>query len=176
LHDDQPYWTNQTRDVRIGIKAIAYKTLIQNFPETPGLRADLIRYCHDASPTSMDSDAGDASSSVGGADSDIINSLLKLFHKDWPNAGELRSLLGSRDAGVNEMALDLIRYKGDASMMADVAHLLTTSQDRRIQYLCISTLCDLSCDRFDVAYTTFMAHPDDYVKDWVKLAAAPAGP
>jgi hypothetical protein len=150
------------------IKAIAYKTLVQNIPRTPGLRTELIRYCHEASPTSMDSDAGDASSRVGGADSDIINSLLELFHQDWPTADELHSLLDSRDADVNEMALDLISYKGDASMMADVAHLMITSQDRLVQYRSISTLCDLSCDHFGVSYSTFLEHPDDYLNEWAK--------
>jgi hypothetical protein len=159
LHDDSPYWTQKTLDARILIRATAYDTLVQNFPGTPGLRAEVIQCLSAANPPGNDSD-------VWMAGIQLITPLSKLFDQAPPRADEIRSLLGSHHPFVLRKALSLVRDASDLQLLAAVENLLATSQDRDIQYECIKTLYGLSGDPHLIAYPTFLAKPDQYINQW----------
>jgi hypothetical protein len=162
LHDDFSYWTNKTHDPQILIRSTAYATLVQDFPQTPGLRSDLVKCLSDPVIPNDDSD-------VWMADYSFISSLSKLSAHDPLTGEEIRSLLGSGNRNVTEMALTLIRRKKDVSMAADVVHLMTTSKNRDVQYFCIQTLYRLADNPFCIMQQTFLEHPDDYIKEWKKI-------
>ncbi len=161
LHDDFSYWTNKTQDARILIRSTAYATLVQDFPQTPGLRANLVKCLSNPIPSIEDSD-------VWMANYSFIASLSKLFEKDPPKAFEIKSLLGSGDRNVDEMALTLVRGGNDKQMAADVVHLMTTSKNRDVQYYCIQTLSILSGDQNYISQPTFLQQPDLYIQEWQK--------
>lgn len=161
-HNDFSYWTNKTQDARILIRATAYEALLNNFPLTPGLRAEVIKCLSEANPTNVDQD-------VWSADQQMITSLSKLFHNEPPKAEEIQSLLDSGDEEVNKMALSLIRSKKDLSMAANVVHLMTGTKNREVQYNCIKTLYVLADNPFVIGYPHFLEHPDDYIKEWKRI-------
>lgn len=167
LHDDFLYWTNKTQDSRILIKAAAYETLVQDFPQTPGLRADVIKCLSDSNPPEEDTD-------VQIAHMQLISSISKLFDNEPPKVEEIQSLLASGDKNVNETALTLIRRKKDTSLMADVVRLMTTSKNRDVQYDCIKTLYVLTKNPHLIMYQTFLKQPDDYIKQWQAIVGNPA--
>jgi len=161
LRDDFSYWTNKTQDARILIRSTAYATLVQDFPQTPGLRADLVKCLSNPIPSVEDSD-------VWMANYSFIASLSKLFEKDPPKAGEIKSLLGSGDRNVDEMALSLVRDGNDKQMVTDVVHLMTTTKNRDVQYYCIQTLSILSGNQHYISQPTFLEQPDYYIQEWQK--------
>lgn len=163
LHDDFLYWTNKTQEARALIRSTAYSTLVQDFPQTPGLRTNLVKCLSVQTPVVEDSD-------VSVADYSLISSLQKFFEKDPPKAEELRSLLISGDKNVNEMALKWIRGKKNLTAMENVAHLMATSKDRDVQYECIKTLSVLVEYPHLISYPKFMTHPDQYLEEWQKTA------
>lgn len=159
LHDDFSYWTNKTHDARILIRSTAYATLVQDFPQTPGLRADLVKCLSDPVVPDDDSD-------VWMADYSFISSLSKLSEHGPLTVEEIRSLLGSGNRNVTEMVLKLIRSKKDVSMSADVVNLMTKSKNRDVQYYCVQTLYRLAGNPFCITQQMFLQHPDDYIKEW----------
>jgi hypothetical protein len=159
-HNDFSYWTNKTHDARFLIRVNAYEALIQNRPQTPGLRADVVKCLSDEAPLKGDIRLGHI---------ELIDCLPKLFGKTGPRVDEIQGLLASNDETVNEIALTFIRRKKDVSMATDVVHLMTTSKNRDVQYYCIQTLYRLASNPFCITQQMFLQHPDDFIKEWQKI-------
>lgn len=154
---DLAFWTNAATDPRIAIRGIALVILSEKAPNTPQLYSAVIKFI----------EAGDGKFT----DLDRLCSFLpKLAGKSGFSAEQINAWLGGKSKRLNNVALKWIQNKKEESAMAEVAHLMTSSQDRDIQYECIRTLCDLTGDIHLIAYPIFMQQPDKYVAEWQKIA------
>jgi hypothetical protein len=153
---DWAFWTNAANDLRMSIRGIALVTLSENVPQTSQLYSCAMKF--------IESEGGSF-----GPGARLCRLLPKLVGKDGPPVDEIKKWLNSKSKDINIMALEWISKKNEVAVMTEVVHLMTSSNDRDIQYACIKTLFDLTDNPHAISYPTFLKQPDDYIKEWKEI-------